>query len=396
VRLALWTPTPAEGWVATLVPLLAREATLDLLDRRPSSPPATDLDIYHVADDPAHGFVYGALVRRPGLVVLEEWNLHRLVLGETAGRGDAATYRREARRAHGVTGEFVARQVRRGWGGRLPTLVPLNARVLEAGLGFVAATEALRALLAAAVPRAPVLGLPLPFLAPPPLPARGTARAALGLSPERLVVAAVQPVGPAHPADRIVRALDGIGEREPRAAIVWTREGDSALAAVLGGADLVVALEDPVRSGLGRVIPLAVAAGRAVLVTAGSAAAIEMPEGVVARVSPGSAEIDELVALVRRLLADEPLRESMGRLARTFAAGRSDPAPYARALLDLVSALTQNRASGERELAARRGDEDLPAARAVEELRWAARELNVELPPDVEPLVAPLFGGREG
>ena len=71
-------------------------------------------------------------------------------------------------------------------------------------------------------------------------------------------------------------------------------------------------------------------------------------------------------------------------------------APYVRALLDLVALLKGKREAGERELATRRGAEALPATRAVEELRWAAHELNVDLPPDVGPLVAPLFGGREG
>ena len=105
VRLALWTPRPSEGWVAALAPLLAREVTLELLDREPPLMPGADLDVYHLADDPAHGFAYRPLLRRPGLVVLEEWNLHRLVHAETAGRGDAGAYRREARRAHGDAGE---------------------------------------------------------------------------------------------------------------------------------------------------------------------------------------------------------------------------------------------------------------------------------------------------
>jgi hypothetical protein len=396
VRLALWTPRPTEGWAAALAPLLAREATLEILDRRPRSAPATDLDIYHVADDPAHGFVYGALVRRPGLVVLEEWSLHRLVYGATAGAGDARAYRREARRAHGARGEFVARQVLRGWGGRLPTLVPLNGPVLEASLGFVVPTEALRARLVASVPGAAILCLPLAFLAPPALPAPASARAALDLSPDRLVVAAVRPAGAADPADPIVRALDGVPARAPRAAIVWTREEDPTLATTLGGAVLVVALEDPVRSGLGRAIPMAVAAGRPVLVTAGSGAAIEMPEGVVARVSAGSAEADELVALVLRLLADEPLRASMGRLARAFADERSDATACARALLEFVPRIIGKRKAIERELAAGRGHEAPLAAGAIAELRWAARELSVDLPPDVEHLVAPLFDGCEG
>jgi hypothetical protein len=126
----------------------------------PDAPPDADLHLYHVADDPAHGFVYRALLREPGLVVLEDWNLHRLVHAETAGRGDPAAYRREARRAHGDTGSFVAEQVLAGRGGALPSLVPLNDRVLEATLGLATTRADVRARAAARLGARPVVLLP--------------------------------------------------------------------------------------------------------------------------------------------------------------------------------------------------------------------------------------------
>jgi hypothetical protein len=45
------------GWPAALAPLLARETRLDLVGTEVAAPPEADLDIYDVADDPAHGFV---------------------------------------------------------------------------------------------------------------------------------------------------------------------------------------------------------------------------------------------------------------------------------------------------------------------------------------------------
>jgi hypothetical protein len=100
--------------------------------------------VYDVADDPAHGFVYRALLRRPGLVVLEDWCLRRLVHAETAGRGDAAAYRREARLCRGETGSFVAEQVLAGRGGALPALLPWNERVLAASLALGTTREEVR------------------------------------------------------------------------------------------------------------------------------------------------------------------------------------------------------------------------------------------------------------
>jgi hypothetical protein len=105
---------------------------------------AEGVPVYDVADDPAHGFVYRALLRRPGLVVLEDWCLHRLVRAETAGRGDTAAYRREARLCLGETGSFVAEQVLAGRGGALPALLAWNERVLAASLALGTTREAVR------------------------------------------------------------------------------------------------------------------------------------------------------------------------------------------------------------------------------------------------------------
>jgi hypothetical protein len=179
VRLALWTPRPAHGWLEAALPALGRAAQLVVLAAEPRPRPEVDLDLYHVANDPAYGFVYRALRERPGLVVLEEWSLHELVHAETAGRGDPDAYRREARRSRGSTGEFVARQVLRGLGGELPSLVALNERVLEASLALVVTQ-------AGDLPRAAALvaGRPLVHLPPGDLDAGAAADALLALARE--------------------------------------------------------------------------------------------------------------------------------------------------------------------------------------------------------------------
>jgi len=160
VRVALWTPT-LSGWAAALAAELEREPDLTLVRAEPRERPAAELDLYHVAGSPEHGFVYRALRQRPGIVLLAEWGLHALVHAETAGRGDARAYLREARHSHGDTGVFVARQVLAGMGGALPGLVAMNQRVLEASLVIVALTEAIRERSAAAVTGCPVVFLPL-------------------------------------------------------------------------------------------------------------------------------------------------------------------------------------------------------------------------------------------
>jgi hypothetical protein len=161
VRVALWTPSPDAVWVAALRTGFGPELELVLVSAEPKAPPPAELDLYHVAGSPAHGFVYRALLRRPGIVLLAEWGLHALVHAETAGRGDPDAYRREARRAHGDKGEFVARQVLGGLGGALVPLLAMNQRVLDASLALVAFDELLRQRAAALMPGRPVVHLPL-------------------------------------------------------------------------------------------------------------------------------------------------------------------------------------------------------------------------------------------
>lgn len=161
MRVALWTPSPGAGWVTTLLRELRRELELELVGAEPAEAPQVEIDLYHVAASPAHGFVYRALLRRPGIVCLGEWGLHALVHAETVGRGDPDGYRREARRAHGDKGAFVARQVLAGLGGALPGLLAMNQRVLDASLALVAFTEELRQRAAALLPGRVVVHLPL-------------------------------------------------------------------------------------------------------------------------------------------------------------------------------------------------------------------------------------------
>jgi hypothetical protein len=175
VRLALWTPGERDTWVEALVPHLARGADLVLVQTGPPPEPAADVHVYDVADDPAHGFVYRALRREPGVVLLQDFHLHRLVHAETAGRGDTAGYRREARRELGERGAFVAEQVLAGRGGGLPALLPLNGRVLEASLGLAASDEAV---LRRAAPR--LAGRPVALL--PPDDPEAAARALVSLA----------------------------------------------------------------------------------------------------------------------------------------------------------------------------------------------------------------------
>ena len=393
MKVALWTPSAATAWVAALRPHLEAAVDLEVIGTEPPSGPEADLHLYHVGDDPAHGFVYRTLLRQPGAVVLEEWGLHRLIHAETAGRGDPGAYMREARRAHGETGTFVARQVVRGLGGGLPALLTVNDRVLDASLGLVATSEAVRARAVARLPTRPVVHLSLAFAGATALSGRGAARAALRIEADRFVVVAVQPAADPAPPERIVRALHRVCEAEPRVITLWTAHDDPRRRTRLGAADVVVVLEHPARAGIAPAVAEAVAAGLPTLVTAGSGAAREVPAGVVVPVSPGRTEGEEVEALVRRLLAEPSLRARVGRLARTYAAERCRPEQAARDLVVFLRALAEGTEASLETMGAQRIAEGTLLAGAIEEVRWTARELGLAtVPPGLAPLVGRLFG----
>jgi hypothetical protein len=234
VKAALWTPRL--GPLAAAAPLVARELELTLVGSPPERRPASDVDVYHVGDSPDFGYVYRALLERPGLVVLQQWNLHGLVFAETAGQGQAAAYRHEARRAHGDVGSFVARQMLGGLGGSLARLAPMNERVLEASLGLLTFDPGIAARAAARLPGRRVLALAEP--ASPLDPAAATlARAFAELASE--LAPQVEPARRARAGWRVREdtplghALDELGWAARELGLARPPRGTEALVAPL-------------------------------------------------------------------------------------------------------------------------------------------------------------------
>ena len=365
MRLGIWSPLPPSpsgvaDYVAEAVPALLAHADVHLVTEDPArvdpeirrqfavhsavAAPAADLDVYHLGNSPDHAFVYRRAVRHPGVAVLHEWSLHHLVLHETVEKGDVASYLREMRRAHGERGTFVARQVARALGGDLlPALFPLSDRVLERSLAVVALTAAVTARAARRLPARPRLHLRHHLALPlEPLPSRAEARRALGLPADALLVTApglataAKGLRPAmralgrlrrdHPAVQLVVA----GDRDPRLPLTeWADEAGLGGAWTLTGrlglpdfvrhlcaADVVLGLRFPSHGEMSGALVRALGVGRPVLVTAGTPAGDEFPEGIVVPIAPGPREEDELAAMIGHLLASPSLRDTIGGLAR--------------------------------------------------------------------------------
>ena len=426
-RLAVWSPLPPSpsgiaDYVAESLPALARHFDVETVSEEPRTAPEADLHLYHLGNSPAHGFVYRAARARPGVVVLHDWSLHHLVLSETVERGDVPGYLREMRRAYGETGAFVGRQVARALGGDLlPALFPLNDRVLEGSLGVVTLSAQTAGRVARRLPGRPQLHLPHHLSLPiEPPPSRAESRSRLGLPADAFIVTAPGLATVNKRLDVAVRVMARLRAENPEAVLViagasdprlpleaWARDaglgdglrvtGRLELADFerhLAAADVVLALRFPSHGEMSGAVVRALGVGRPVLVSAGSAAADEFPEGVVVPVDPGPGEEAEVEAFLRHLRGSPDLRERIGVLAALHLRAGHGLAETAGILAGFLRAVDAGQEKALTALQADRTDEGGLLGYYMEEIRWGARDLGlVDVRLGLEGLLEPLARG---
>jgi glycosyltransferase involved in cell wall biosynthesis len=429
LKLAVWSPLPPSSsgiadYVAESLPALAWHFDVVTVahDPRDGERPVADLDLYHLGNSPAHGFVYRAARARPGVVVLHDWSLHHLVLRETVERGDVSAYLQEMHRAYGDTGNFVGRQVARALGGDLlPALFPLNDRVLEGSLGVVALSAQTAARVARRLPGRPRLHLPHHLALPiEPPPSRADSRAVLGIPEDAFVITAPGLATANKRLDVAIRVTARLRADHPEATLVvagavdprlplaaWSEEaglgeamrvtgrlGIDDFERHLAAADVVLALRFPSHGEMSGAVVRALGVGRPVLVSAGSAAAEEFPEGIVVPVSPGPAEEQELEALLRHLHSRPALRDTIGTLAAAHLRQGHGLAATVETLAGFLRGVEAGQEAARAALQADRAEEGGLLGYFIEEVRWGARDLGlVELRLGLEGLLEPLAGG---
>ena len=399
--LEIWSPLPPQAsgvadYVEEQLEELSQAFSLTLVVEDPdhveaglkrryrvTSPAESDpkaLRVYHVGNSPLHGFIYRQALRTPGIVVLHEWNLHELLLGFAVKANAFDAYRRQMRREHGERGTVAAETIASALGGKHWTgAFPLNLEILERALAVVALAGSTAARVAAKVPGTPSLHLPHHALLRSHATKRSDARARLGIGEQARVVLApglgtasksldvVQEATAALTADvpnvLLVTAGGGVVERHATTRSLG-RVDLETLGDALVAADVVVALRFPSRGEASGVVMRALAAGRAVVVSMGSTADEDLPQGVVGRVNPGPGESAELAAVLRLLVTDNGARERLERLAAETASARG-VAPLTRKLVEFIHEVVARR----EELEARIHDRSARASSLREPIR---------------------------
>ena len=245
MRLALFSPlSPLQTAVADhaegLVPYLAAFANVDLFIEDgyvPNSPLVKpfavyshrefaaraslyDMAIYHMGDEPTyHGYIYRAMQKHPGIVVLHDLVLHHCLFGLTAGKGNPEEYLDEMRYAYDKEGEMAAAEILSGRGLDLMYKYPLVERVLDNSLGVIVHNHYAQQQLAQRRPALATTVIGQHFFLPEginPDEDRGSLREHLGLQ-DRFVVATYGLLMPHKQLDIALRAFARFRRTHPEA-----------------------------------------------------------------------------------------------------------------------------------------------------------------------------------
>jgi len=144
MRVAFFSPLPpcrsgiadySETLIEHLRPLIDLEVFADA--DRPFDPSSFDIALYHLGNNPHHGFVYEAALRHPGVVVMHESNLHHLIAELTIRRNDWDAYLRACEYEAGPEALAYAGRVRALEVGPDYEGVRMTRRVLESARAVV-------------------------------------------------------------------------------------------------------------------------------------------------------------------------------------------------------------------------------------------------------------------
>ena len=122
---------------------MAKRCCLTIFADMPAAydPAAFDIAVYHIGNNPWHGFAYEAALKYPGVVVMHEANLHHLIADITIRRNDWDGYLAECEYNGGAAALEFAERVRELEVGPDYDGLPMTRRLLERARGLVVHSE---------------------------------------------------------------------------------------------------------------------------------------------------------------------------------------------------------------------------------------------------------------
>jgi len=178
--------------------------------------------VYHIGNNPDHGYVYEEHLANPGIVVLHDFVLHHLVVELTLACGDEGRYRDVLVAEYGELGDRIATQRRNGLFTELQQfLMPLNRAVLAPAAGVIVHSSWALRRVQAQFPGVPAVRIPhhhhhsLPSDVEDQQDANAQVRRAWGIPEEALVFGAFGFVTPPKCVELGIAALSALRDRLP-------------------------------------------------------------------------------------------------------------------------------------------------------------------------------------
>jgi glycosyltransferase involved in cell wall biosynthesis len=316
-----------------------------------------------------HASIYKALSEHPGVLVLHEYVIHHLVRDLTLHAGDAEAYVREMRYAYGRSGEAMARRCLATGVPLDPWSYPLFERAVDASRGVIVHNHTTRDRVLASRPLARIATVPhhLSLEDVPEVPV-AEARAAVGLAPGEFAIATFGFLTASKRPEVLLKAFARLRREVPNARLlivgevsphfdfnrIFTperREGVTVTGRLdldrfllyMRACDVAVNLRHPTAGETSGTVIRLLGLGKPLIVNnTGSFA--EIPDDCCAKVDLDDTEEELLLAYLRRLAQDEPLRRRMGGNARRHMAAHHSLAGSARGYADFLREIVESQA----------------------------------------------------
>jgi glycosyltransferase involved in cell wall biosynthesis len=114
MKVAMFSPLPPERtgvahYASMLLPALREQVDVIAISDPQLPTPDSRTNLYHLGNNPHHGWIYEEAMRTPGVVVLHDLVLHHLIVEMTLARGDVEGYVAALEVNHGAAGVAWAR-----------------------------------------------------------------------------------------------------------------------------------------------------------------------------------------------------------------------------------------------------------------------------------------------
>ena len=326
---------------------IAKRACLSVFEKATTGfdPSAHDVALYHIGNNPWHGFAYESALRHPGVVVMHEANLHHLIADLTIRRGDWDAYLAEAELNGGADALEYALRVRALAVGPDYEGVPMTRRLLDASRGLVVHSDFVAREMRAQGFNGPIATIP--HGAWIPRTDRNGTRRSLGLDEHTPLIGAFGYLKPYKRIAESLRALRRLVKLNPRVRMILVGEPHpdfhveqlirtlglvehvrvlgftpiEEFVEYIGACDIVLNLRYPTVGETSGSLQRALGLGKAVIVSDVGAFS-ELPDSVCLKVptGPGQTQQEEdfIFEYLNLLVSRPDLAQAMGRRAQQW------------------------------------------------------------------------------